>query len=71
MSGVKKDNKMMYPDVMRNQIDTLNENLSNLNTQIDNSSKSSNKLQKWLIRWTVVMASAVVIQAILIAIQIF
>jgi prefoldin subunit 5 len=61
----------MYPDVLREQIDDLNKNLDNLNNQIKESSKTSNKLQKWLIAWTIVMAIAVGSQAVLIGIQIF
>lgn len=57
---------MMYPDVLREQIDNLNKNLENLNKQIKNGSESSNKLQKWLIVWTCVMAFAVLGQIIAI-----
>lgn len=61
---------MMYPDVLREQINTLNDNLAKLNNQIKESSITSSKLQKWLIGWTIVMAIAVGSQAVLIAIQI-
>jgi hypothetical protein len=61
----------VYPDVLRRQIDNLNRNLYVLNLQIKNSSESSDKLQKWLIVWTIVMATAVATQAVLIGIQIF
>jgi len=62
---------MIYPDVLREQINELNMNLKRLNIQIEKSSLSSNKLQKWLIAWTIVMAIAVFSQAVLIGIQIF
>ena len=61
---------MMYPDVLREQIDNLNENLVSLSKEIKEGSKTSNNLQKWLIVWTIVMALAVLSQAILIGIQI-
>ena len=61
----------MYPELLRKQIDELNTNLKDLNNQIKESSKSSNNLQRQFIFWTIVMAVAVVIQAVLIGIQIF
>ncbi len=59
-----------YPEILRKQIDELNGNLKSLNKEINESSKTSNKLQKWLIGWTIVMAIAVGSQAVLIGIQI-
>ncbi|MDO8511043.1 MAG: hypothetical protein Q7S55_02655 [Nanoarchaeota archaeon] len=61
----------MYPDVMRKQIDDLNKNLENLNNQIKESSKSSEKLQERLVFWTKIMAGAIIIQVIAIGVQIY
>jgi subtilase family serine protease len=61
----------MYPKILENQINELNENLKSLNNSIEKSSDSSNNLQKKLIFWTKVMAIAVGLQAIVIAIQIY
>ena len=62
---------MMYPQVLEAQINTLNENLKNLNKGLYESSKTSSKLQRWLIGWTIIMALVVLSQAFLIGIQIF
>jgi len=61
----------MYPTILKNQIDDLNRNLKSLNREINEGSKTSSKLQRGLIFWTIVMALAVLSQAVLIAIQIF
>ena len=42
----------------------LNENLESLTDAINKSSKSSDNLQKKLIFWTKVMASAIIVQVI-------
>ena len=60
-----------YSDIQRQQMDKLNSNLANLNGHLLKSYKTSSKLQKWLIFWTIVMAAAVASQAILIGIQVF
>ncbi len=61
----------MYPTILKDQIDDLNKNLNFLDKSIKDLSKSSNKLQKWLIFWTIIMAVAVASQSVLIGIQIF
>jgi len=61
----------MYPDVMKEQIDTLNSNLGTLNTSIKDFSKTSDDMQKKLVFWTKVMAGAIVVQAIGIGFQIY
>lgn len=55
-----------FPSVVLDEIKRLNGNLENLNNQIKEFSKTSNKLQKWLIFWTAVMAFAVLGQIITI-----
>lgn len=55
----------------KNSLNNLNYNLKNLNKEIKESSKTSSMLQKWLIGWTIVMAIAVLSQAVLIGIQLF
>lgn len=49
----------------------LNDNLKDLNSSINESSKTSNNLQKKLILWTKVMAGAIIVQATAVAVQIF
>jgi hypothetical protein len=61
----------MYPEIMRRQVDELNRNLIRLNHQIKKGSKSSEKLQGRLVFWTIIMAGAIIVQAIAIAVQIY
>ena len=56
----------MYPEQLRQQIDELNGNLKSLNDSIKKYSNTSNKLQKWLIFWTAIMAFAVLGQIVTI-----
>lgn len=61
----------MYPTVLKNQIDDLNKNLKDLNNSINQSSNTSDNLQKKLKFWTIVMAIATGVQALAILVQIF
>lgn len=56
---------------IKNAIENLTPEIKNLTETLKIISKSSNKNQKWLIFWTIIMALAVLSQAILIGIQIF
>lgn len=49
----------------------LNKNLESLAGAINESSKSSDNLQKKLILWTKVMAGAIIVQVLVIIITIF
>jgi hypothetical protein len=57
---------MIYPDILREQINKLNENLDNLNNQIKKGNESSINLQRSLIFWTRIMALAIIGQIITI-----
>ena len=61
----------IWPEIVRKQINELNENLKDLTSSIKESSQSSDRLQKRLIFLTVVMAIAAIAQAVAIFIQIF
>jgi hypothetical protein len=61
----------MSQDKITKAIVDLSPKIEILSETLDKSSKSSNKNQKALIFWTIIMTLAILSQAILIGIQLF
>ncbi len=71
MNEISEWEKVRHSGKEREAIDQLSQKIVYLSKVFDKNAEISNKLQRWLIFWTIVMAIAVFSQAVLIGIQLF